>query len=297
MSLSPLPGSAPEPAVRRAPLAALLPLYVVVFVGFVGYSLMITVFTPMLLRGDAGMIAAGASTSIRTILLGVLLCLYPLGQFIGSPVLGALSDRFGRRPVLLVSLAATTLCYAAISASIAALSLGALGLATLAAGLAEGNIVTAQGAIADLVAPADNNRYFGYIYLAASLAYIVGPLAGGKLADRALVSWFDDATPFWASFVLLALTWLAVLRLFRETRASGPDPGFHLAAAFTGLARIVTDVRFRRYYLVNFLIYLAMFGFFAPIRCISSTNITSTFRASPNSSPLPVSRSCSPICG
>jgi DHA1 family tetracycline resistance protein-like MFS transporter len=126
---------------RGSSLAALLPLYIIVFVGFVGYSPMITVFTPMLLRADAGMVPAGTSTSYRTITLGVLLCLYPLGQFLGSPVLGALYDRLGRRPVLLVSLAATTLFYAAIAAQ----ALAALGAATFAAGLAEGNIVTAQG--------------------------------------------------------------------------------------------------------------------------------------------------------
>jgi DHA1 family tetracycline resistance protein-like MFS transporter len=251
------PSSAP-----RAPLAQLLPLYIVVFAGFVGYSLMITVFTPMLLRADTGMVPTGASTSWRTIALGVLLCLYPLGQFIGSPVLGALSDRFGRRPVLLVSLAATTFCYAAISASIAMQNLVVLGAATLLAGLAEGNIVTAQGAIADLVAPAERNRYFGYIYLAASLAYIVGPLAGGKLAAPGLASWFGDATPFWASFLLLGLTWLAVLLQFRETATPDAARGFHLAETVSGLARIVTDRRLRRYYAVNFLLYLAMFGFF-----------------------------------
>lgn len=251
-----------SPPVPRPALAALLPLYVVVFAGFVGYSLMITVFTPMLLRADTGMVAAGTSTSDRTIALGVLLSLYPFGQLIGSPVLGALSDRFGRRPVLLVSLAATTLCYAAISVAIEMQSLAGLGAATLVAGFAEGNIVTAQGAIADLVAPAERNRYFGYIYLAASLAYIVGPLAGGKLADPGLVAWFGEATPFWASFALLVLTALAVLRLFHETKVRDAERSFRLGEAVSGLARIVTDRRLRRYYAVNFLIYLAMFGFF-----------------------------------
>ncbi len=83
-----------------------MPLYVVVFIGFVGYSLMITVFTPLLLGDGGGLVAASSPTSIRTLVLGGLLALYPLAQF-GAPVLGSLSDRFGRRPVLLASLAAS----------------------------------------------------------------------------------------------------------------------------------------------------------------------------------------------
>lgn len=239
-----------------------MPLFGVVFVGFLGYSLMITVFTPMLLRGDHEMLPPGTSTSCRTILLGALLCLYPLGQFVGSPILGAMSDRFGRRPVLLASLCATSLCYAAISLSIGARNLILLGAATLLAGLGEGNIVTAQSAIADVVEPEQRNRYFGYIYMAVSLAYIVGPLGGGKLADPNLQPWFGDATPFWASFVLLLLTTLGVWLGFSETRAPSEPRAIPVFAAFGSLARVFMDRRLRRLYGVNFILYLAIFGFF-----------------------------------
>ena len=69
---------------------------------------MITVFTPMILGNDNGMLAADSSTSERTLVLGALLALYPLGQFFGAPIVGSLSDRFGRKRVLLVSLVAST---------------------------------------------------------------------------------------------------------------------------------------------------------------------------------------------
>ena len=46
------------------------------------------------------MLAADATMSRRAIVLGIILCLYPAGQFVGSPILGALSDRYGRRPIL-----------------------------------------------------------------------------------------------------------------------------------------------------------------------------------------------------
>ena len=114
---------------------------------------MITVFTPMILQGNGGMVARNTPSSHRTILLGFLLCLYPLGQFAGSPVLGGLSDRFGRKPVLLVSLTATTFCYAFITTALKIGSFSLLAATSLIAGLAEANIVTAQSAISDVAPP------------------------------------------------------------------------------------------------------------------------------------------------
>ena len=247
---------------RSSQRALLLPLYVVIFVGFAGYSLMITVFTPMLLRNDSPLIAAGDPMRSRTIILGALLCLYPLGQFIGSPILGSFSDRFGRKPILLVSLTVTTACYALIAFSLSAGSFPLLALSLLLAGFAEANIVTAQSAVADICPPANRNRFFGYIYMSVSAAYIIGPLVGGKLADPGIVPWFNYATPFWTVFFLLVLTTAATAAFFRETHPPVPGKPVSFTRAFTGLRDVFTNPRLRGLYWVNFLFYLAIFGFF-----------------------------------
>src|SRR5690349_2635708 len=83
--------------VRGGAFSRVLPLYLVVFIGFVGYSLMITVFTPLFLRDDGGLLASSTSLGTWTLVLGGVLAVYPLAQFVGAPILGALSDRFGRR--------------------------------------------------------------------------------------------------------------------------------------------------------------------------------------------------------
>jgi len=247
---------------RARSLGRFLPLYVVIFMGYVGYSLMITVFTPLLMRGDSPLITVSDPTQKRTIILGILLCLYPLGQFFGSPIVGSLSDHYGRKPVLLISLAATTICYSLIALSLSINSLPLLMAASLLAGLAESNIVCAQGAIADASPPGERNRFFGYIYMSISAAYIIGPLVGGKLADPHIVPWFNYATPFWVVFILLTLTAAATAVLFRETHSRRADEAVRFDKALTTLTGFVTNKRLRTLFGLNFLSYLAIFGFF-----------------------------------
>jgi DHA1 family tetracycline resistance protein-like MFS transporter len=238
----------------------LLPLYVVVFVGFVGYSLMITVFTPLLLTDNGGILPASASHAQRSLLLGVLLSVYPLGQFLGAPVLGALSDRWGRRPVLIATLTVATAVYVSVGAALLISNLVLLVICTFVGGLFEANISIAQSSLADVTSSADRSRLFGYVYLSSSLAYVVGPLVGGPLADDQVVSWFTPATPFFAVAVLLALTLGAVARWLPETHR--PTAAGRPRSNVGTLTAAFTERRFRRIYLTNVLFYLAIFGFF-----------------------------------
>ncbi len=243
-------------------LRRVLPLYLVVFIGFVGYSLMITVFTPLLLADDGGMLPASSSTSERTLVLGALLALYPLAQFVGSPILGALSDRFGRRPVLLASLGASTILYLGIALALHLRSLPLLMVACLLAGLSEANIAIAQSAIADVSSTAQRGRLFGYVYLSSSLAYVVGPLAGGKLADPGVVSWFGFPTPFLAVAVLLLATLVLTAARFVETHVPARGAAIGIGRAFANVGTAFTRSRLRPLFLANFVLYLAIFGFF-----------------------------------
>jgi MFS family permease len=243
-------------------VSRVLPLYLVVFAGFVGYSLMIAIFTPMFLRTDGGMLPRSDSIAQRTIALGVLLALYPLAQFLAAPVIGGLSDRFGRKPTLLVSLAASTTCYGLIAAAVQARAFGLLMVACFMAGLAEANIAIAQSAVADVAPAQQRTRLFGYVYLSASLAYVIGPLGGGKLADPHVVSWFDYATPFWAVMLLLAAILVFTAVVFRETSVRSPSGSMRWTRSFTSLLEAVRPGKLRRRYLANFVLYLAIFGFF-----------------------------------
>src|SRR5580700_4172753 len=243
-------------------LVRLLPVYLVVFTGFVGYSTMITVFTPMFLQGHGHLIPPDTATGEKTILLGLVLCMYPLGQFLSAPPIGALSDKYGRRRVLLISLVLSIFCYGLIAGAIAMENFLLLIVALGAAGLSEGNIVIAQSAVSDVSNATNRGRLFGYVYMSASLAYVVGPLVGGKLASRTIVPWFSYATPFWAMLIPLTATLVAVALFFRETRQSSTTTGIDFAAALSNISAVFRPTRTRILYLANFAFYFGIFGFF-----------------------------------
>jgi DHA1 family tetracycline resistance protein-like MFS transporter len=155
-----------------------------------------------------------------------------------------------------------TVCYALIAFSLEIKNLPLLALVSLVAGFADADIVTAQSAIADVSTKENRGRLFGYIYLSVSCAYVVGPLFGGKLADPSIVPWFSYSTPYWAVFILLIPTLAMTFMFFRETRPRETGTEVSYFKAFTNLTTVFTAKRIRIIYLVNFLIYFSIFGFF-----------------------------------
>ena len=143
-------------------------LFVTVFVDMIGYGIVVP-----LLPFYAQQYAPGA------VLIGLLGSLYAAMQFFGGPFLGGLSDRAGRRPVLLLCLLGTSLAYLLLGLSDTLLLLVA---AVILAGGASGTLATAQAYVADSTEPADRARVLGLIGAAFGLGLISGPILGGLLS-------------------------------------------------------------------------------------------------------------------
>jgi MFS family permease len=146
----------------------LLFLFVTVFVDMIGYGIVIP-----LLPFYVQQYALGA------VLIGLLGSLYAAMQFFGGPFLGGLSDRTGRRPVLLLCLLGTSLAYLLLGL---ANTLLLLVVSVALAGLAGGTLATAQAYIADSTLPEDRARGLGLIGAAFGLGLITGPVLGGFLS-------------------------------------------------------------------------------------------------------------------
>src|SRR5215813_3692145 len=150
---------------KRSPL---LSIFLIVLVDVLG----LTIILPLLPFYAESM---GATPRI----VGLIVSVYALCQLIAGPPLGHLSDRIGRRPVLLVSQMGTFIGFLILAY---AQSLWLVFLARIIDGLTAGNLTVAQAYIADVSDPENRTRSFGFIGIAFGLGFLVGPGISGFLA-------------------------------------------------------------------------------------------------------------------
>jgi DHA1 family tetracycline resistance protein-like MFS transporter len=124
---------------------------------------------------------------------GLLMFLFAAIQFFAAPILGNLGDRFGRRPVLLISLAALGIDYVVIAL---APSLVWLFLGRAISAIASATIATANAYIADISIPAERAKHFGFLSAAWGFGFMLGPVIGGLLGE------YGSRVPFWAAAFL-----------------------------------------------------------------------------------------------
>ena len=176
-----------------------LPVFLLVFVDVLG----LTVILPLLHLYAA----AYGATPLQ---IGMTLAAFPLAQLVGVPVMGALSDRFGRKPLLLISQATTCISFVMLGL---ATSLEMVILSRLIDGLFGANLATAQAALSDITDESSRTRGLGIIGAAFGLGFIFGPvisLIALELSNSLAVPAFTAAI---YSFVSILVT----LFLFKET--------------------------------------------------------------------------------
>lgn len=203
---------------KNYPLAV---IFLTVFVDLLGFGILIPVI-PQLLANPASeyfLLPKGMGIKEGYILLGFLTASFPIMQFIATPILGQLSDRFGRRRILAISLFGTCLSYLIFALGIIMKSIPLLFMSRMFDGITGGNISVAQAAIADVSTPQNRAKNFGMIGAAFGLGFIIGPYIGGKLSDPTIVSWFSATTPFYFAAILSAVNVASILLFFPETLA------------------------------------------------------------------------------
>jgi len=140
--------------------------------------------------------------------IGLLVAAYPLAQLVGAPLLGRLSDRYGRKPILLASILGTAVGFVVLAL---ANSLALLFAARIIDGLTGGNINVAQAYIADVTDHSERGKAMGLIGAAFGLGFVIGPVTGG------LLSGISYAAPAWTGAAISVLNLVVVTLLLPES--------------------------------------------------------------------------------
>jgi DHA1 family tetracycline resistance protein-like MFS transporter len=193
---------------------AFLFVLVTVTLNMIGFGLIIPVI-PQLLEELTG---RGAEEAV--VWGGILTMTYALMNFLAGPMLGALSDRYGRRPVLLASI--FTLCIDFLIMAFAT-SLFVLFIGRALAGLSSATVSTANAYVADVTSPEERGKAFGIIGAAFGIGFILGPALGGLLGD------IHTRLPFFAAAGLAVMNFLYGVFVLPESLAPEKrrvlDPG------------------------------------------------------------------------
>ncbi len=182
-------------------------LFLTVMLAVAGFSLPSPVITPLFLEQGGGLLPAEAERTVRVWWLALMLGLYPLGQIIGAPWLGRLSDRLGRKRVLLLSLVGVLAGYLVMAVAVDQRWLAVLLITRFWEGLCNGNVGIAQAMAADISTPERKPRLFGLLNVGLNMGWIVGPLLGGYMAELGGAL----AIPFALAALLALLNLMAVL--------------------------------------------------------------------------------------
>ena len=168
-------------------------IFITMLIDITGWGIIIPVIPKLIQELIHGDISEAAKVG------GWLTFAYAITQFIFAPLVGNLSDTFGRRPILLISLFTFTLDYLllAFAPTITWLFVG-----RIIAGLSGASITTASAYIADVSTPENRTKNFGMIGAAFGLGFIIGPVIGGLLGQ------YGSRVPFYAAAVLCLLNFL-----------------------------------------------------------------------------------------
>lgn len=224
-------------------------IFLTIFVNLVGFGIIIPLL-PFYAQ------TFGASP----VVIGLLFASFSLSQLIASPILGDLSDRWGRRPVLIFSLLGTVVSFVMMAM---ATSLAMLFAARIVDGLSGGNIATARAYIADVTTEENRAKSFGLLGAAFGLGFIVGPALG------AAFSRISYTAPIWAAaaitVVATALAYFWLPETVHRAEAGGRSPWGALAGLW-GRAhlRVLFTVDF--VYWTAFAVYQTTFALFGARR-------------------------------
>jgi MFS family permease len=204
-------------------LAAAAPLLLLILVDAIGFAMLTPLLASALADGSDAAISMGLSATQRHLVYGIATGLYPIMTFFGAPILGQLSDRLGRKAILLVCAIGIAASYVVISAAFAWGSIALLMAGRMIGGLTAASQAVSLAAVVDVCRPSAKDFWLSMGLLCSSLGFVLGPALSGFLSDTAILPWFNLLTPLYATAAVAAVNVLMLAVLFHDRRQIAPS--------------------------------------------------------------------------
>lgn len=190
-----------------------------IFIDMIGVGIFLAVipvvFTSQSIDSSSSFL--NISTDAGYILLGLIVGSYSFAQFFAAPVLGQLSDHYGRKSILVISFLGTSVSHALFALGVYFGNIPTLFVSQIINGVTGGNMSVAKASVADVTSKEDRSKNFGLLGAIYGMGFIFGPFLGGLLSNHSFVSWFNITTPFWFASILSLLSAVIILFIFKET--------------------------------------------------------------------------------
>lgn len=198
----------------------LVTIFFTIFLDFFNLGLIYPIFTSLVFEGNGNLVSTDASEFYKNAIFGLLISAFPFGQFLGAPLIGQLSDQYGRRNLLIISLIGTAITLLVCALGVIFSLLFILLLGRFVGGLMAGNMTLAYASLADFSTQEDKVKNFALIPLASGLGFALGPYVAGILANPDVHSLAGPALPFILATLLAGVNLCLAIWKFPETSSA-----------------------------------------------------------------------------
>ncbi|MBS0350257.1 MAG: MFS transporter [Proteobacteria bacterium] len=239
---------------------SLFSLLLVVLTDSLGWGIAFSVFAGLILNEHSSFLSLTMSHSSRYMLYEGLLAVYSFFMFFFAPVLGGVSDHYGRKPGLQISMAGLTIGFLLSALACYLKNLEILILGRIISGMTAGSLSVAQAAVVDVSTPQTKSAYLSILVLANCLGFSLGPILGGML-ERIAVGPTGVTTFLFGAFMSFAGL-ISILFYFKETYVIDTQgKKLQILKDFSNI-KIALLKPVVNYYLFSFLVSMVAYGLF-----------------------------------
>lgn len=243
-------------------LKIFFPLFLVILVDAIAVGLVLPTMTPLFFKQTYLLFPKGINQETLYLIYAIVLSAYPLAMFFGLPILGDLSDKLGRKPILIISMLGVTLGLLITAFGIQYAKINLIIAGRLFSGLTAGSFSVSMATVIDKSTTKDKASNLSIAAGANCLGFTLGPVIGGLLSDDKLCSWFDFSTPYFIVGLLPLLIILLLWFYMHDKKVHDPTRKIQF---FSGLYNIYYALKkspTKLYFFVFTLFYLAHMIYF-----------------------------------